>query len=164
MKKIALLFIGLMIFTSVQSQRKDNKTPVKGKLAVNSKTKTVKKEVANPYFKFAEETIDYGDIYKEDKEETGVRKFEFTNIGDKPIYVARIKTSCGCTTPKYSKEPVFPGESGYIDVRYRAKNPGRFTKSLTVFYNHTGDIKKPADNKSLKLKIKGEVFAGEKEI
>ena len=48
-------------------------------------------------FKFEEETIDYGKI---EKASNGERTFVFTNTGDQPLIIEKIKSSCGCTVPK----------------------------------------------------------------
>ncbi len=60
-------------------------------------------------------------------------KFTFVNRGLEPITILAVKASCGCTTPDWSKEPVAPGETGFIMARYNPKNrPGAFRKSLKV--------------------------------
>ncbi|MDC0178135.1 DUF1573 domain-containing protein, partial [Polaribacter sp.] len=60
-------------------------------------------------FKFEQETIDYGKI---EKASEGARVFVFTNIGDKPLIIETIKSSCGCTVPKKPEAPIMPGEKG----------------------------------------------------
>ncbi len=46
------------------------------------------------------------------KEEIGAvtTQFEFTNKGNSPLVIHRVTTSCGCTTPGYTREPVLPGK------------------------------------------------------
>ena len=48
-------------------------------------------------FKFEKETIDYGKIAKG---AIGERTFVFTNIGDAPLIISNIQSSCGCTVPE----------------------------------------------------------------
>ena len=73
MKKLfTILFIGLIGF------------------AVNAQDKVAK-------IKFETETIDYGTI---EKGADGVRVFKFTNVGDAPLIISKVKSSCGCTVPK----------------------------------------------------------------
>ncbi len=72
------------------------------------------------------------------KEEAGAvtTQFEFTNKGDAPLVIHRVSSSCGCTTPSYSKEPILPGKSGSISARYTTMNrPGAFSKSIRVYSN-----------------------------
>jgi len=83
-------------------------------------------------FKFEEETINYGKI---DKSSNGERIFVFTNIGDQPLIIKNIQSSCGCTVPKAPKDPIMPGQKGEIKVSYDTKRVGGFSKTITVFSN-----------------------------
>ncbi len=38
--------------------------------------------------------------------------YEFVNKGKKPVIITNVKTSCGCTSKSYSKEPIQPGKKG----------------------------------------------------
>ncbi|MDR3287346.1 MAG: DUF1573 domain-containing protein [Prevotellaceae bacterium] len=63
-------------------------------------------------------------------------RFTFTNTGDAPVTIQQVTASCGCTTPAWTKEPVAPGQQGFVDATYHPNNrPGQFTKSLTVTNN-----------------------------
>jgi hypothetical protein len=95
-------------------------------------------------FKFEKETIDYGAI---NKGANGERVFVFTNIGDAPLIIKNIQSSCGCTVPKKPEKPVMPGEKGEIKVSYDTKRVGGFSKSITIFSN--------AKNPRKIIKIKG---------
>ncbi|MDW3191716.1 MAG: DUF1573 domain-containing protein [Cytophagales bacterium] len=87
---------------------------------------------------FAQESLDFdnpdfdfGTV--EELEGPVDHKFTFVNRGLEPVTILRVQASCGCTTPDWSKEPVAPGESGFIMARYDPKNrPGAFRKSLKV--------------------------------
>ncbi|WP_166384561.1 MULTISPECIES: DUF1573 domain-containing protein [unclassified Polaribacter] len=83
-------------------------------------------------FKFEKETINYGKIEKGSDRE---RVFVFSNIGDEPIVISRIQSSCGCTIPKKPEAPIMPGEKGEIKVSYDTNRLGGFSKSITVFSN-----------------------------
>lgn len=97
-------------------------------------------------FEFVTETIDYGVIQKGSD---GLRVFEFKNVGDAPLIIEDVKSSCGCTVPKKPEEPVMPGETGKIEVKYNTKNPGYIRKTVTVYSNTDEPVKA--------LKIKGQV-------
>ena len=59
--------------------------------------------------------------------------FRFTNTGDQPVTLTRVRPACGCTTPAYTVAPVAPGEEGLIEVTYDSKGrPGAFDKSILV--------------------------------
>ena len=100
-------------------------------------------------FKFEEETINYGKI---DKGSDGKRVFVFTNVGDQPIVIKKIQSSCGCTVPKKPEKPVMPGEKGEIKVSYATNRVGGFSKSITIYSN--------AKNPTKVLRIKGLVNKG----
>ena len=83
-------------------------------------------------FKFEQETIDYGKIIKGSE---GERTFVFTNVGDAPLIIQSIKSSCGCTVPKKPENPIMPGEKGKIKVSYDTKRIGGFSKQITILSN-----------------------------
>lgn len=83
---------------------------------------------------------------------TGVRFFKFKNIGTAPLVISAAKGSCGCTVPSYPKEPIMPGETGYIKVKYDTKRIGQYTKYVTLTTNSTS-------NTTTRLKINGLVKA-----
>lgn len=72
-------------------------------------------------------------------EESPIQKttFTFTNVGGAPLVINQVVASCGCTVPKYDKQPIAPGKKGSIEVTYngRGKFPGHFKKSITVRTN-----------------------------
>lgn len=95
-------------------------------------------------FKFEKETINYGAI---NKSANGERVFIFTNIGDAPLIIKNIQSSCGCTVPEKPEKPIMPGEKGEIKVSYDTKRVGGFSKAITIFSN--------AKNPKKIIKIKG---------
>jgi hypothetical protein len=78
---------------------------------------------------FDELVHDFGTLQEEMGSVT--HAFKFTNTGDKPVIIAKVSASCGCTTPGWTKEPVKPGETGEVLATYRT-SAGPFNKSLTV--------------------------------
>lgn len=99
--------------------------------------------------KFTSTTHDFGKI----AEEVGIAscEFTFTNTGDTPILLQDIRTSCGCTTPSYTKDPILPGKTGTIKVSYSTTGRvGAFSKKITVFTNEPSTV--------YSLTIKGEVL------
>ncbi|WP_435255065.1 DUF1573 domain-containing protein [Tenacibaculum sp. A30] len=83
-------------------------------------------------FKFETETIDYGKIALGSE---GKRVFEFTNVGDAPLIIKDIISTCGCTVPQKPEKPIMPGEKGEIEVSYDTKRPGGFSKAITIISN-----------------------------
>jgi hypothetical protein len=95
---------------------------------------------------FKQLEIDYGTI---DKNSDGTRVFEFTNTGDAPLVINRVKSSCGCTIPSKPDKPIMPGQTGKIVVKYNTHRAGPFRKTITVYSN--------AENSVVILKIRGKV-------
>ena len=139
MKKImTLLFIGFLTFS------------------INAQEKIVVQSVQDPNapaFEFETEVIDYGKI---DLNADGVRVFKFKNVGKSPLVISNIKSSCGCTVPKKPTEPIMPGETGEIEVKYATNRPGGFSKAITVNSNASEPVKQ--------LRIKGIVIKPESAI
>ena len=102
-------------------------------------------------FKAADNTIDYGTTTKET--DSGVRTFEFKNTGDAPLNIINVQSTCGCTVPTRPTEPILPGKTGKIEVKYNM-NPGPIRKTITVESNATN-----YPNGQIALKIKGDVIA-----
>ena len=101
---------------------------------------------------FASLVHDYGTIKKG---ADGNCEFKFTNTGKEPLIVSNVTTSCGCTVPSWSKEPIMPGKTGVIKVNYtKTDMVGTISKQITVFSN--------AKNGTIVLSIKGAVVDSDK--
>ncbi len=93
-------------------------------------------QVEGPEAQFEKLVHDYGQIALG---ADGNCEFKFKNIGSEPLVVANVQTSCGCTAPSWSREPIMPGEEGSIKVHYDTKRPGHIGKSITVYTNGKTD-------------------------
>ena len=62
-------------------------------------------------------------------------EFTLTNSGINTLTINDVKTTCGCTVPEWSKEPVDPGLATTIKVVYSASDKGWFSKRIFVFTN-----------------------------
>ncbi len=102
-----------------------------------------------PVLSFEVDEYDFGDI-----PELGGSvqyRFVYANTGDSPLVITDVKTTCGCTSPAWSKEPVAPGRKGYVDVSFDPRDrTGAFTKSIIVSSN--------AASKPVTLYITGSVI------
>jgi len=97
---------------------------------------------------FEEYLHDYGEI---PKDSDGEWSFTFKNLGKSSIIINRVRSTCGCTIPAWPREPIEPGASGEITVKYNTSTTGTFLKSVYVYCS--------AANSPVKLQIKGKVFA-----
>lgn len=78
---------------------------------------------------------DFGTIKQDTKNK---HVFKFTNSGTEPLIIQDAKGSCGCTAPKYPREPIAPGAMGEIEVEYSpGKQKGSQSKTVTITANTT---------------------------
>jgi hypothetical protein len=101
-----------------------------------------------PVIKFETLVYDYGTIVRGSD---GLCVFIFENAGKNPLVLNNVKPTCGCTVPKWSKEPIKSGKKSGIEVKYNTRRVGSFSKSITVYSN--------ASNSPVVLRIKGKVEA-----
>jgi hypothetical protein len=100
--------------------------------------------------KFNKEVHDYGTVkYGGD----GACTFEFTNEGNEALVISNAKGSCGCTVPEWPKEPIAPGASASIKVKYDTNRPGAINKSVTITSNAVN-----VESGIVTVRIKGEVM------
>jgi len=102
---------------------------------------------------FEEYLHDYGEIVQDSE---GTWSFVFKNLGEEAIVINRVRSTCGCTIPDWPREPIEPGNSGEILVKYNTALTGTFLKSIYVYST--------AANSPVKLQIKGKVSPAEVEI
>ena len=108
------LTLGFSATNAIVSQVTDSDTPT---------TSITFKEYAHDFG-----TIDEGDVE--------IHIFEFTNKGDEPLILDKCKGSCGCTVPQCPKEPIAPGATGTIEVKFNSKGKKNSqTKKVTVTAN-----------------------------
>lgn len=103
--------------------------------------------------KFDKIVHDYGTVYQNGD---GQSEFLFSNTGDEPLVLSSVRSSCGCTIPKWPKEPILPGQTGVIVVTYDTKRLGTINKQITVISNAT-------ENQVI-LSIKGNVIQKPDEV
>ena len=87
-----------------------------------------------PKIEFAEKQHNFGDIREDIKFAT--HRFLFKNIGNKDLFINTVQTSCGCTTPDWTRDTIHPGQGGYVDAKYETVGRiGSFQKTITVYSN-----------------------------
>ncbi len=85
-----------------------------------------------PVMTFEEVEHDFGTIEQGTPQET---IFKFTNTGDAPLIITNAKSSCGCTVPSPPKDPIAPGASGELLVKFNGSGQNQVTKTITVTAN-----------------------------
>lgn len=132
MKQIGLLVLTILIsFMQAQAQTKKDKPEMAFDKTIDGVT-----------------GHDYGSIVFG---ANGKVDFTFTNQGTTPLIITDVKSSCGCTIPSWTKEPVAPGQRGNIKIEYNTSLPGMFNKTVVVYSN--------ANNSPVRIEIRGKVNA-----
>lgn len=106
-----------------------------------------------PEISFEKEIHDFGNMKQHGDASTA---FKFTNTGTEPLIISNAKGSCGCTVPSWPREPIMPGKSANIDVKYDSKRLGPINKSVTITSNAVTAPSKV-------IRIKGNISAAPKE-
>jgi Protein of unknown function (DUF1573) len=141
-KNIFILGAAVLFLASCDVRRKD-------KLAVDNKlTKQV--EIKDPTnVQIIDSVYDFGKVVDGEVVEFS---FRFKNIGTKPLVVTNASASCGCTVPEKPEQPIQPGQTGFIKVKFNSDHRvGMAHKTVTVTSN--------AEPAFPELLLKGEVLA-----
>jgi hypothetical protein len=86
-----------------------------------------------PIITFDKNTYDFGDLVQG---EQVTYTYKFRNTGKSMLIVSDAKATCGCTIPKWTKDPVAPGKSGEITVTFNtAGKMGKQNKVILLFSN-----------------------------
>lgn len=91
-------------------------------------------QAGGPEARFLAEEYDFGAFDENDG--TVSCRFAYVNAGDEPLVIVASRATCGCTSSSYTKSPVEPGDTGYVEVTYNPTGrPGRFGKKVYVDFN-----------------------------
>ncbi|MCK4748653.1 MAG: DUF1573 domain-containing protein, partial [Bacteroidales bacterium] len=106
-------------------------------------------QTVEPKISFEKNLHDFGKFKEADGKVT--HKFEFVNTGGSDLIIQNVTASCGCTAPKWTREPIAPGNMGFVAATFNpAGRPGPFRKYITVISN--------SNPGSIRLTITGEVL------
>jgi hypothetical protein len=153
MKKFTLLFAATLVVGYVYGQQP-------------AAVPTAAPDVSGPIMTLDSDVVDYGTIANG---ADPLRKISFKNTGTEPLVISNAKGSCGCTVPTWPREPILPGETGEIEVRYDTKRTGPISKTIKITTNevvnsHTvrviGTVEAPAAQEEALPKKEG-IFNGE---
>ncbi|UZR95414.1 DUF1573 domain-containing protein [Chondrinema litorale] len=95
--------------------------------------KATEKKQEGPNIVLAEQTFDFGDITQGDKV---THSFKVTNTGNTPLIISNVLTTCGCTAPNYTSEPILPDQEGKIEIAFDSRGKsGIQNKIITIISN-----------------------------
>lgn len=102
-----------------------------------------------PVISIDKEVHDYGTM---EQGGNGTCTFNVTNTGNEPLIISTCKGSCGCTVPACPVEPIAPGKTATITVKYDTNRVGPINKTVTVTSNAVNEPSKM-------IRIKGNITA-----
>jgi hypothetical protein len=153
MKKLLAGFVVasliLCFIPGCKSNGEQKTQSVSSDLVTNPITASGKKaEGTLPQMTFEQTKHDFGMMVQGEKLSY---TFKFTNTGGSDLIISNASSTCGCTIPKYSKEPVKPGGKGEIEVVFNsAGKSGTNTKTIKLLTN--------AQPNTVELEITAEVY------
>ena len=126
---ILVLFIGFMVISCNENEAKVKGTPVSMQLPKDTSQYTS--------IQWLDSTKrNYGTIPEGKKLEVAYR---FLNSGSKPLIIARVQPSCGCTVADQPDEPIQPGKEGVIKASFNSEGRiGINNKTIFVVANTRG--------------------------
>lgn len=82
---------------------------------------------------FEERVVEFGEVREGD---VVVQEYRFTNTGRQPLVISDASSTCGCTVPSFPRQPIPPGETGVITVRFDTEGrTGRQGKPIVITAN-----------------------------
>ena len=74
---------------------------------------------AQAKIKFTETKKDLGKVKKGD---IVTADYEFKNEGDQPLIITNYEVECSCTTVDFPKQPIAPGQTNKLTVKFDTKS------------------------------------------
>jgi len=163
MKNIIIIFLAILTIgcnnkasDKINNQTNDSNQP-NTEVETNSNTSDPQEIIFNdgkqPKIEFDMKVWEFGEINEGESVDT---IFKFKNVGNAPLIISNAKAGCGCTVPKWPKDPIAPGENGEIQVKFNSKGkPGTTNKNVTLTMNTTPN--------TMQLRLVGKVIPTTKE-
>ncbi|MFM2269131.1 MAG: hypothetical protein RL757_2572 [Bacteroidota bacterium] len=92
--------------------------------------------MAQPVMQLEKTEVQYGTIAQGSDP---LRKVKFKNTGNEALIIKSAQGSCGCTVPNFKREPIMPGETSEVEIRYDTQRLGEIYKTVTIETNEGGD-------------------------
>ena len=131
MKKIISVIVLSLIMISC-NENPSNK--VNKENLILAKERDSKIKMGGAKMKFEKTEHDFGTINEGDIVET---VFKFTNNGKSELIITSAKATCGCTVPEWPKEPIMPGKSGEIKVKFNSKRKPNLQQKVVTLVTNT---------------------------
>ena len=91
---------------------------------------------------FSTKVIELGELSQSDDKQ--IIRLAYKNIGDVPLVVLEVRTSCSCTDVQFKRDKVLPGKRGVINITMDpSKAPvGSFFRVLQVVSTSTTGVER----------------------
>ncbi len=90
-----------------------------------------------PIIKITNTVVSYGSIVQGSDP---IRIVTFTNVGKTPLIISHCESTCTCLVAFSSTEPIPPGGSGQIQLKYNTDLVGTFNKTVTIYSNSKKNV------------------------
>lgn len=131
MKKIVLMIVAVAAMATTSCNEKAQAKISEDNLTAAAERESIVGEF--PVMTFEQKEYDFGTV---DEGTVVEHEYTFANTGNAPLIVVNAKGSCGCTVPTWSKEPIAPGKTGTMVVKFNTNGkPNNQTKTVTIKAN-----------------------------
>ena len=134
MKKLSILaavVLSSVVFISCEGEKASSKIKKENIAKAEQRDKDISKGA--PTISFDLEEYDFGTV---DEGEIVEHSFLVTNTGKSNLVITNAKATCGCTVPTWPKEPIAPGASADVKVRFNTSGkPNKQSKTVTLYTN-----------------------------
>lgn len=140
-KTVLLALVAVFMITACQSGNNDVREAARQDITAATPQNNIQSAVQAPtvptgpttVMSFSEDRFNFGTVTEGEKVS---HTYTFTNTGDEPLILSNARGSCGCTVPKWPRQPIQPGESSDIIVEFNTKNkPGPRSQKVTITAN-----------------------------
>ena len=141
MKNLWFVAIAAIVFTTscsddAQKEKNGNKDLLSTDLVTNPRSANGTDTAALhslATMNFKDTLYDFGTI---NEGEVVTHEFEFTNAGKSPLIISNAAGSCGCTVADFPRDPLAPGKSSVIKVKFSSAGKyGHQEKSVALTTN-----------------------------
>ncbi len=123
-----VIFLSIFLSSCGEERKNIDSSDVSNNASANGKINS-----SLPEMQFEEEVFDFGKITQG---EVVSHDFKFKNIGNSNLIISGASGSCGCTVPKWPKEPILSGKEGKINVIFSSEGKkGLMDKTVTIVTN-----------------------------
>jgi hypothetical protein len=134
MKRVIGILALVVFFSTVVSCNNGNaaaKVKQENVTQANQRDKEISQGA--PEIAFDKEVYDFGTVEEGFVVETS---FKVTNTGKSDLVITDAKATCGCTVPTWPKDPIKPGATAEIQVKFNtAGKPNKQSKTVTLTTN-----------------------------